>query len=29
LVNGKPTSQLLAQTVSDATGVYEVTLPTR
>jgi hypothetical protein len=28
-VNGKPTSQLLAQTVSDANGQYSVTLPTR
>ena len=28
-VNGKPTSQLLAQSASDANGEYEVTLPTR
>lgn len=28
-VNGRPTSQLLAQTVSDANGQYKVTLPTR
>ncbi|MBF5040998.1 carboxypeptidase regulatory-like domain-containing protein [Aggregicoccus sp. 17bor-14] len=28
-VNGKPTSQLLAQSTSDANGEYEVILPTR
>jgi hypothetical protein len=28
-VNGRPTSQLLAQTVSDASGEYSVMLPTR